>query len=230
MPLPLYLCLALWTLPPSLPASQTLHNAPFNASLTSIRDVPSAGLWAAGAASGFLSHEAGHLLANYLLGNKPAWVGLRGFGVVPFFAISPELGCNDFGCTRPDGSHFGPGRRGMYFISTAGFTVQHITSEIVLTEDPWIRYHHAPFEKGFLTFNILLSIGYALSTLAGIEDNHGDAGGAAAVAHMPRAVFASLLVLPAALDTVRFFLPDTAWAVGASRASKAAMIGVAYTF
>jgi hypothetical protein len=217
----------------TLAAAQPSHlpqHALWDASLTSIRDAPSAGLWAAGAASGFVSHEAGHLLANYLLGNKPAWVGLRGFGVVPFFAISPELSCNDLGCTKADASWFVPGRRGMYLISTAGFTVQHITSEIALSQDAWLRYHHAPFEKGFLAFNILLSIGYALSTLAGVEDSHGDAGGAAAVAHLPKPIFATLLILPAVFDTVRFLLPDATWAVGASRGSKAAMLGVAYTF
>lgn len=220
------LCFALAALQPSYTATRRS----FDASTTSIRDAKSAGLWAAGAASGFLAHEAGHLLANYMLSNQPTFVGLKGFGFVPFFAISPELRCDDNGCVHDNHSRFEAGRRGMYFISTAGFTVQHITSEIVLSEDAWVRYHHAPYEKGFLAFNILLSLGYALSSVIGIEDAHGDAGGAAQVAHLPHAVFATLLMLPAAMDTWRFFVPDTPWAVGVSRASKAAMLGVAYTF
>lgn len=225
----LQLCLNCVLLLLPLPQRQS-HPVPRIASLTSIDNASSFGLWAAGALSGFVAHETGHLLTNYLFDNKPALVGLKGFGFVPFFAISPELVCDHDGCRRPNQSRFQAGRRGMYLISTAGFTVQHLTSEMALSKDPWLMYHNAPFEKGLLTFNLLLSVGYALSTLVGIEDAHGDAAGAAAVAHMPRALFATLLVLPVAADTVRFLRPCTRWAVGVSRASKAAMVGVAYTF
>lgn len=212
------------TYPPSeTPKTQT-------PSLTSIHNWPTAGFYAFGALSAFAAHESGHLLVNAILGNQPRFVLIKGFDFIPFVAISPELSCNDQGCTQADGTAFSSGRSGMYAISTAGFTVQHIGSEIILTADPYLHYHEKPWQKGFLTFNIALSIGYAVSSLLNIEESHGDAGGAAQVSGIAKPWFGTLLILPAIMDTLRFIYPDWVILPWLSRTGKSAMVGLTCTF
>jgi hypothetical protein len=186
--------------------------------------------FAGGALGAFLAHEAGHVAMNFALGNTPQYVGIYGFGFVPFFAISPQLRCDLHGCTRRDGRVFASGRRGMYLISTAGFLVQHIGSEVILSLDAHLRMHRAPVRKGILAFNILLSVGYGIASMAGIEEAHGDARGAARMAGLSPWAFAPLLMAPALLDMYRYWVPDAAWAPWLSRGSKAAMVGLAFTF
>ena len=188
------------------------------------------GLFLGGAATAFVTHEAGHVLANVAYRNRPDFVGLTGLGFVPFFAISPDIGCDSAGCTTRTGAPFSGGRRGKYLISTAGFIVGDIASEIILSEAPCLRYQDAPFRTGWLTFNILLSVGYALASAAELEDGHGDAGGAATAAGWDRRLFAALLLTPALLDGYRYWWPGSVWAPWVSRGSKAAIVGVAFTF
>ncbi len=190
----------------------------------------SAGMMLAGAATGFLTHEAGHLLANWAYQNRPDFVGITAAGFIPFFAISPDIDCGASGCTTRTGARFAGGRRGKYFISTAGFLVGHLSSEIILGTEPCLRFRQAPFKTGWLAFNILLSVGYALASASEIEVSHGDAGGAAAAAGLDRRVFAAVLLAPALLDAYRFWWPGSAWVPWASRGGKAAMVGVAFTF
>jgi hypothetical protein len=189
-----------------------------------------AGMFLGGALTAFVAHESGHVLMNYALGNSPRWVGVTGFGFVPFFAISPNLSCNVHGCRKADGRRFDSGLRGLYLISTAGFLVQHVGSEAILDVDPGLRDRHAPFRKGILAFNVWLSVGYAMASMLAIEDSHGDAGGAARAAGVSPYIFSPLLLLPAALDAYRYYYPEAAWAAWLSRGSKVGMVGLAYTF
>lgn len=189
-----------------------------------------AGLFLTGGLGAFLAHESGHLLANAVLHNKPRIVPVWGFGFVPFFAISPELSCRRRSCRRADGSRFQAGMRGKFFIVTAGFDVQHITSEIILTHAPQLRQQRAPVRKGWLAFNVGLSVAYALASVLHIEDSHGDAGGAAYASGLPRGVIAAWLVAPAALDAWRYLHADAAWTPWVSRGVKAGFVGLAWTF
>lgn len=214
----------------SAPDNPNVHADTSTSSLTSVHNWSAAGLYAFGALSAFITHESGHLLVNAMLGNQPRFVFIKGFGFIPFVAISPELSCHEHGCTKPNGTAFPSGRQGMYAISTAGFNMQHLGSEIILTADPYLRYHNKPWQKGFLTFNIALSIGYAVSSLLNIEESHGDAGGAAQVANMPKPWFGTLLILPAVMDTLRFMYPDWSVLPWLSRTSKSAMIGLTCSF
>ena len=188
------------------------------------------GLYVAGGVLAFAAHESGHLAANLILHNRPRIVPVWGFGFVPFFAISPDLACNKRGCVRADGQVFRAGRRGKFAIFTAGFEVQHLTSEIILTFDQHLRLHRAPFRKGWLTFNIALSVAYALASVLHIEDSHGDAGGAAAISGMPRALMAAWLVAPAAVDLYRYWRDDSVWAPWLSRGLKVGFVSMAWTF
>ena len=189
-----------------------------------------AGLYVAGGLAAFAAHESGHVVANLVLHNRPHIVPVWGFGFVPFFAISPDLSCDARICRRADGQLFGAGRRGKFAIVTAGFEVQHLTSEIILTLEPHLRPHRAPFLKGWLTFNVGLSVAYALASVLHIEDSHGDAGGAAALSGMPRALMAAWLVAPAALDAYRYMQGDSFWAPWLSRGLKLGFVSLAWTF
>lgn len=199
-----------------------------NATITDIHDGASFGLWAAGAFSGFLFHETGHFLANWAFGNVPTLVGVSGFGFIPFFAISPQISCAQGACEHFDGSPFPPGPPGMYTISSAGFDMQHLSSEVLLTWNPNLRHTVAPYEKGWLAFNVGVSLGYSLVSWAGAENGYGDVGGAANAAGINLNLYGALILIPAALDAYRFFMPDSPWAPWVSRGSKLAIIGVAF--
>jgi hypothetical protein len=194
------------------------------------RTSSSAALFIGGGVLAFVAHETGHLVANAVLGNRPRLVPLWGFGFMPFFAISPELRCTRTACQKADGRPFPGGPRGKFFIATAGFEIQHITSELILTLEPHLRCHRAPFRKGWLIFNVGLSLAYAVTSMAGIEDSHGDAGGAAHLAHLPRAVIGAALILPALLDSYRYLYGSSQWAPWISRSAKAGFVGLAFTF
>src|SRR5262249_52756947 len=120
------------------------------------------GYEAAGALTALLLHESGHLAANLALGNVPRIRGTMVWGFVPFFVISPALRCNDDYCLKRDGHKLSGGPNGAYFIAMAGFTVQNITNELLLTGDANLARSYAPFRKGILGFNILLSTTYAI--------------------------------------------------------------------
>src|SRR5260370_38733086 len=70
-------------------------------------------LFAGGAATAFLAHEAGHTITNLSLGHGPHLESVRFLGFVPFFAVSPEVSCIKSSCFKSDGSRFEPGQRGV---------------------------------------------------------------------------------------------------------------------
>lgn len=185
----------------------------------------------AGVLSGFLAHEAGHVAANLALGNRPRFEGFLYGGFLPFFAITPCIQCDAEGCTDINGQNFGPGRRGKYFIVTAGYHVQHISDEIILSHTPDLRHQYAPFRKGMLLFNIFLSTLYAAGAWTGLQDPHGDLEGAAQLSGLDQTLLSFALVAPAAIDTYRYFVPGSArWSAWASRLSKGAFAGLNFAF
>lgn len=187
--------------------------------------------FAAGALSGFLLHETGHLASNFMLGNVPRVQGMLVWGFVPFFVLSPDIKCSGMNdCQKRNGSHFTPGERGDVYIVTAGFSVQHLTDEFILGVAPDLAHQYAPFRKGLLGFNIVLSVLYAASAYAGIEDQHGDVHGMARRLQVSDRWVATMLLLPAALDAYRYFYPGSAWATWASRIVKASMFGLTFVF
>ena len=102
-----------------------------------------------GAVAGLAAHEAGHLVFDVLFDADP---GLKrvSFGPIPFFAITHEP--------------VGPKQE--FAIASAGFWVQHGTSEWLLTRRPQLRDEHAPFAKGLLAWNVLASVAYSGAAFA----------------------------------------------------------------
>jgi hypothetical protein len=188
------------------------------------------GLGTAGLASAFLAHELGHVLVNLAYGNTPTFEGLRYGGFIPFFRISHGIDCNDEGCFNDDGTPFKGGRSGVYLITSAGFNVQHLTDELLLSLDRPIRYHRSPFQKGMLFFNISLSVGYVLSTWFQVKPPVGDIHGMADAAQLNPNWVALMVLIPAGLDLYRYFLPDSKWAPWLSRGAKATFLGISFAF
>lgn len=192
-------------------------------------DGRSFGKFVAGALTGFLAHEGGHLLANLVQGNVPRLQGLWGLGFIPFFTVAPRIGCEDGTCYKHDGSEFWAGPGGKFAITSAGFNVQHITDEIMLSRNPRLRYKAAPFQKGLLAFNTLLSVAYATTAITRIENPEGDLTSSAKLMGIPRELYATMLLIPAGLDLYRYFVPDSRWAPWISRTGKLAVFGLAFT-
>lgn len=202
---------------------------PPEASLTDIRDFRSAGLFIAGAVTGFFAHEGGHVFANLLQGNVPHFQSVKGFGFIPFFTVAPRIYCDPHDhCYKANGSRFRTGVPGKVGITSAGFNVQHITDEILLSHNPRLRYKVAPYQKGLLAFNTLLSVGYAFSAMTRIENKEGDVTKTAELIGMPREVYAGTLLLIAGLDIYRYMVPSSRWAPWVSRGSKTVFLGVLF--
>lgn len=186
------------------------------------------GWFFAGALTAFFAHEGGHLFGNFLYGNMPTLEGLWCFDFIPFVAISPRIQCRGGTCHSHDGEVFHGGPRGKLVITSGGFNVQHLTDEIMLTRTPDLRHRYAPFRKGMLAFNTLLSVGYSLSAFLRIEDPHGDVTRSAPLAGISPDVYATLLILPALLDIYRYTWPESRWAPWVSRGAKGAFLGVVF--
>jgi hypothetical protein len=189
------------------------------------------GMGTLGFVTGFLAHESGHLAVNLMLGNVPAFEGLLVFGFIPFFAITPRIDCQGEVCTKNDGEIFAAGPRGKYAIVSAGFNVQHLTDEVLLSRRPNLRYEDAPYQKGVLLFNVFLSCMYAAGSLTGLQDPHGDMAGMARLTNVHYVPLSFALLAPAAFDTIRYFLPKTSrWSAWVSRGTKLMFVGLTFTF
>jgi hypothetical protein len=198
------------------------------AGITDIHSFGSFGWFLAGALTGFLAHEAGHVTANLVQGNVPHLQGIWGFGFIPFFTVAPRISCIDEHCVKHDGSAFANGVPGKIFITSAGFDVQHLTDEILLTRTPRLRSTYAPYRKGLFAFNTLLSLAYATTAITRIENAEGDVSASAKLMGVPREVYALSLATVAGLDLYRYFRPESRWAPWVSRAGKVSFIGVLF--
>ena len=160
-----------------------------------------------GGALGLGLHEGGHLLMASAFGADPGLKGVS-FGPIPFFAISH--------------SDTTPGKE--YAISAAGFWVQHASSEWLLSRRPGLRHERAPLAKGVLAFNVLASVAYATAAFGTFGPYERDTRGMADAASIREPWVGVTILGPAALDTWRYFKPESRWAAWTSRALKVGVV------
>ena len=158
----------------------------------------------AGAALGLVMHEGGHLLFDGVFDASPRIEGVH-FGPFPFFAITHR-------------SDLSPRRE--FTISSAGFWVQDLSSEWILTKQPSLRRAQAPLAKGVLAFNVLNSAGYACVAFARAGPFERDTRGMADSIGVDERAIGAMVLAPAVLDAIRYFKPEARWAKWASRAVK----------
>ena len=170
-------------------------------------DIKTIGTFVLGGAAGFAMHEAGHLLFNVAFAADPG-IKKVSFAGIPFFAITHDT--------------VTPRREGV--ISSAGFWMQHASSELLLTRQPDLRYQRAPLRKGILAFNVLASFAYAGVAFARAGPPERDTRGIAIGANVPEPLVGGLIVTPAVLDAARYFHPRSKALRWASRGAKVAGI------
>jgi hypothetical protein len=158
----------------------------------------------AGSAIGLGLHESGHLIFDAMFDARPGIASVH-FGRIPFFAITHR---NDLSPRRE------------FTISSAGFWVQEVTNEWLLTRRPVLRREHAPLAKGLFGFNVLNSVGYAFVAFARAGPLERDTRGMAASIGVDERAIGALVLAPALLDAYRYFRPDARWAKWGSRSAK----------
>jgi hypothetical protein len=165
--------------------------------------VASLAKFVAGGAIGLGLHEGGHVVVDLGLGSGP---GLRqvNLGWVPFFAITHD--------------HLSPA--GEFATSSAGFWMQHLSSEVMLSRHPGLRLEHAPMLKGLLAFNVLASAAYSAAAFVRGGPAERDTRGMAVSADIPEPWVGVTVLVPAVLDAARYYRPETAWLKWVSRATK----------
>jgi hypothetical protein len=157
-----------------------------------------------GGAAGLGLHEGGHVLFDGLFGVRPT-VKKVNFGGLPFFAITHRSGLP---------------RREEFTISSAGFWMQHVSSEIILTRHPHLQDERAPVRKGLLAFNVLASVAYAGAAFAKAGPAERDTRAMAGALGVNESWVGALALAPAALDAWRYFHPEARWARWLSRGVK----------
>jgi hypothetical protein len=160
-----------------------------------------------GGAAGLGLHESGHVVAAAAFGADPGIKGIS-YGVIPFFAITHN--------------HVSPGRE--YTISSAGFWMQSLSSEWLLSRRPEIRHEHAPLAKGLLAFDVLAFAVYGCAGMAHIGPPERDTRSMAASLRVNESWVGAAVLAPAVFDTWRYVRPDRPFPRWASRVSKAALV------
>ena len=158
-----------------------------------------------GMATGFAAHESGHILFDVVFDASPG-IDRVSFGGIPFFAITHKSGLP---------------KRQEFIISSAGLQVQNLTSEWLLTSRPDLRRHDAPFMKGWLAWNVVASTAYGIASFTHTGPYERDTRGMAASLDIPESWIGGMVLAPAALDTWRYFKPETRWIRWTSRFVKA---------
>jgi hypothetical protein len=181
-----------------------------------------------GAVTALAAHESCHLIANLAMGNRPGFEPVTFMGFIPYFAIVPSIRCRGGECTKSNGERFWPGRPGLYTIVSAGIQCQQYEDEAILSEWPGLRMDRAPFRKGVLTFNTLLSIGYVLANWTGVEPTDGDIRGIHRDGGAPRLLLSSIIIGIAAVDVARYYYPHARWLAWLNRAAKLSVTGIAF--
>jgi hypothetical protein len=167
-----------------------------------------------GAGVGLGLHEASHLALDYALGADPTIVGVK-LGPFPFFAIQPRNVRNN---------------QQRYSIAMAGFMMQDLYSEVILHARPRLREQHHPMLKGMLAMHVGLMLGYAITGFAGVGPPQSDVNTMSRALGVPQWGIGLLLIVPAAVDTYRYFVPDSRWAPWVSLGGKLSMIGASLAF
>lgn len=166
----------------------------------------------AGGAAGLAIHESGHVITSLTFGANPQVLRLQS-GPVPFFVIA----------------HDPVTRRQEFVISSAGFWMQHVTSEWMLTARPNLSRESAPFLKGLFAFNVGTSVVYSVAAFARSGPPERDTRGMAVSlgrTGVPEPAIGALVLAPALLDSYRFVRPEAAWAKWASRGAKIASVAL----
>jgi hypothetical protein len=186
------------------------------------------GWFLAGGAAGFILHESAHALVAESLGFD-ARLESRGkpipFVVVRYDLVSKKDENGNIRYADEEGNPISNGAQKQYAIASAGINSQNITSELILTLHPNLREERRPFLKGVLAFDLLVSVGYAL---IGRKDPDGDLRGMSEALDVSDKWMATLIFFPAAVDTYRYFYPESRWAPWVSRGSKAYLLGLAF--
>jgi hypothetical protein len=188
----------------------------------------SAGIFVGGAVTALAAHESCHLLANWVTGNQPSFEPVSFLGFIPYFAIVPSIRCRNGDCHKRNGEHYWAGRPGLYTIVTAGLQCQHYEDEVILTRRPELRMDSAPFRKGMLAFNTLLSIGYVLANWTGVEPVDGDIAGIHRDGGAPRLLLSSMVLGIAVVDIARYYYPRARWLAWLNRVAKVSVTGIAF--
>ena len=140
----------------------------------------------AGGVAGLAIHESGHVITGLAFGANPRIRRLQS-GPVPFFVIA----------------HDAVTRRQEFVISSAGFWMQHATSEWMLSAHPNLSKESAPFLKGVLAFNVGTSVLYSVAAFARSGPPERDTRGMAASLGrdgVPEPIVGALVLAPAVLD------------------------------
>jgi hypothetical protein len=188
----------------------------------------SAAIFAGGAVTALAAHESCHLIANLAMGNRPSFESVTFLGFIPYFAIVPSIHCRGGACSKSNGQPFWPGRPGLYTIVSAGIQCQQYQDEVILTRRPGLRMDSAPFRKGMLAFNTLVSIGYVLANWSGVEPTDGDIRGIHRDGGAPRLLLSSMILGIAAVDIARYYYPHARWLAWLNRVAKVSVTGIAF--
>lgn len=167
-------------------------------------------LFFGGAAAGLVIHETGHVIFSATFDANPR-VARLDYGFIPFFKIEHNLVT----------------RRQEFVISSAGFWMQYVDSEWILTARPSLRHEHAPILKGILAFDLGASTIYSIAAFGQFGPVERDTHGMAISLGKdgwPEPVVGAIVLAPAVLDGYRYFHPDARWAVWASRGAKIASV------
>ncbi len=183
---------------------------------------------AGGAITALAAHESCHLIANLATGNRPSFQSVTFLGFIPYFAITPSIHCRGESCYKSNGQSYGAGRPGLYTIVSAGIQCQQYEDEVILTRRPGLRMDDAPFRKGMLAFNTLLSIGYVLANWIGVEPTDGDIRGIHRDGGAPRFLLSSMIFGIAAVDIARYYYPHARWLAWLNRVAKLSVTGIAF--
>jgi hypothetical protein len=153
---------------------------------------------------GLAAHETGHLLFDGIFDADPGIRRVEFYGI-PFFAITHRADLTP---------------RREFAVSSAGFWVQHATSEWILTRRPRLRHERAPFQKGMLAFNVAASTAYSIAAFGKIGPVERDTRGMADTSRLDEGWIGAVVLAPAVLDAWRYLDPDAKWVVWVSRAAK----------
>ena len=184
--------------------AQESETAPATVASTKEHRATSALKFLGGGALGLAAHESGHLLFDGIFTANPRLKRVSLLGI-PFFAITHDSGL--------------PPRQ-EFVIDSAGFWVQEATNELILTRRPNLRRERAPVLKGLVAFNVLASVSYAGVAFARTGPAERDTRGMTDALRWKEPYVGVLILIPALLDAVRYFVPEARWAVWGSRLAK----------
>ena len=158
--------------------------------------------------AGLLAHESGHVTTAAAFDARAHLRGVHFHGI-PFFAVAHRSGLP---------------RREEFVVSSAGFWMQHATSEVILTAHPALWRDGHWFETGVVAFGIATSAAYAGAAWARTGPSERDTRGMAATLGVAEPVIGTIVLLPALLDGYRAWRPLSRRAAWTSRGVKAGLM------